>query len=246
WFYVGHLHRCEGVSNAESKRVFAEFKKRGWFQSMVDQARAIGGNVSELKAVGPDLFNVRFKRADAEIYRRPVPVPATDAVRRLRRYILVKRSNVPDVDREWSSRVRASRVAPAVTTTRAGTAPTEVSAVERRLQRRLHQRLVKRYGTSAVAIEESFVDLKVRTGGMSILFEVKSDKRPRYAIRQALGQLLEYGHVCARKGEVVGKLVVAAPGRLGPRDQEYIDYLRSQIRLPIEYECLGAAAPGNG
>lgn len=235
WFYVGHLHHCEAVSNGESLRVFAEFKKRGWFQDMVEQARAIGGNVSELEAVGPHLFNVRFKPADTEIYTRPILVPATDAVRRLRRYLLVKRTNVPDVDREWSSRVAATHVAAAVTTTRVGTPSTEVSAVERQLQNALHRRLVKQYGASSVIIEDGFVDLKVRRGKTSTLFEVKADERPRYAIRQALGQLLEYGFVCVRKGERVDKYVVAAPGRLGARDQEYLDYLRGQLSLPIEY-----------
>jgi hypothetical protein len=74
-------------------------------------------------------------------------------------------------------------------------------------------------------MEENFADLKVTAGQRVVLIEVKSDPRPRSAIRQALGQLLEYASRCAEDGELVTDRVVAGPGELQEGDARFLQHL---------------------
>jgi hypothetical protein len=67
---------------------------------------------------------------------------------------------------------------------------------------------------------------------------VRSDARPRYAIREALGQLREYAFACEKNGEPVTQMIVAGPGEVGPRDQEYLEHLRVRRGLPVRYVCV--------
>jgi hypothetical protein len=89
-------------------------------------------------------------------------------------------------------------------------------------------------------MEEGFVDIKLRHSDSETvtLIEVKSDARPRYAIREALGQLLEYAFACEKNGESTAEMIVAGPGEVGPRDMEYIEHLRVRRGLPVHYVCF--------
>lgn len=52
------------------------------------------------------------------------------------------------------------------------------------------------------------------------------------AVREALGQLLEYAFDCKSNEERVGRLLVAAPGEPRERDRSYMEHTgRKKIRL---------------
>lgn len=237
WWYVGHLHRCEVLHETVAADARKEFQRRGWLKSMMDQVRHVGGNVEGLRYPRATLlFNIRFRPADAELYDSMIPVGERDPIRKLRRYNLVSvDETVSDVGQVWASRVAATRLRPTGTRQRAEQGPTKIDLVHNQLQNELHAALVKRYGKAAVALEEGFVDIKLRRPDGTTLIEVKSDCRPRYAIREAIGQLLEYAFECEERGESVRELVVAGPGELGPRDQLYLKHLREGRGFPIRY-----------
>lgn len=97
---------------------------------------------------------------------------------------------------------------------------------------------MRRFGKAAVEMESGFADLKVKRGRTTTLIEVKSDSRPRFAIRQALGQLLEYAYLEEQAGQRVSELVVAGPGELTALDRAYMKHLRDARKLPVRYVCV--------
>src|SRR5205085_1871238 len=83
-----------------------------------------------------------------------------------------------------------------------------------RLQLKLAEMLREKYGQAAVCLEVNGVDIRivVRHTGHLLFVEVKSEADARLAIRQALGQLLEYALFLCPDSASVPELVVAAPG----------------------------------
>lgn len=106
------------------------------------------------------------------------------------------------------------------------------------LQNELFELLVKKFGKGAAEMEPGFADIRLRRDGVAMLIEVKSDSRPKFAIREALGQLLEYAYFAERNGERVTDLIVAGPGELGEIDHAFLKHLRNDRKLPIRYLCV--------
>src|SRR5687767_1841500 len=61
------------------------------------------------------------------------------------------------------------------------------------LQNALYRHLCEVHGRDAVQYEVSFIDLTVKANGGAMYFEIKIAPTAKRCIREALGQLLEYG-----------------------------------------------------
>lgn len=72
-----------------------------------------------------------------------------------------------------------------------------------------------------------------------VLYEIKSDLLPRTVLRQALGQLLEYAYYpnTGDNGLPI-RLVVVGRTALSALDQNYLDRLRLDFGLPVEYLAI--------
>jgi hypothetical protein len=108
----------------------------------------------------------------------------------------------------------------------------------------LYLDLVAEHGVEAVGCEQpsglgGFVDVVVRRDqGTFWIYEVKVAGSASDAIRQALGQLLEYAY---RDGAWnPERLYVVAEGAIDAECQKYLGRLRSQFNLPIEYRRVTA------
>jgi hypothetical protein len=240
WFYVGHIRQCEVLTEEVASKARAEFRRRGWLRDMNAQIRKVGGEKKGLDYTHALLvFNVRFRPKEATLYDPMIPVGAKDSIRRVRRYSLVHlRGRLAAVEKQWATRVGTIELRSTGKRRRAAIAPGEVNLVHGQLQNDLCDLLVKRYGKGAVVMEEGFADLKVRRRGKVTLIEVKSDSRPRHAIREALGQLLEYAYVSQREGEPIADLVVVGPGEMDGLAEAYLRHLRDERGLPIRYVCF--------
>jgi hypothetical protein len=79
----------------------------------------------------------------------------------------------------------------------------------------------------------TIIDLAVREGDRYTYYELKIYSSPQACIREALGQLLEYsfwpGANKAERLVIVGKAKLDVPGK------SYLDYLRKEFALPVEY-----------
>ena len=90
-----------------------------------------------------------------------------------------------------------------------------------------------RFGHDHVKRQADFVDLTVQQGARRSIIEIKSATIARRAIREALGQLLDYAFF--EEPEAVRELVVVGRGPLLPRDKTYLATLTKRFRLPITY-----------
>jgi hypothetical protein len=238
WYYVGHLPKCQVITEDQANAAWSEFVKRGWAKDMREQVKAIGGKEKGLR-VPRFIFNVRFRTKEAEILDPKEPVGGADGIRRLRRYTLTLiQGNLKTIKAEWPDRRGRTALHRIGKQARKPAEGVVATLVERQLQNELFTSLRKQFGAAFVTMEEGFADVSLRQGKVVHLFEVKADPQPRRAIRQALGQLLQYAFARMSKGEKVGLLVVAAPGELDPLTREFVEHLQIGRGLPIHYLCL--------
>jgi hypothetical protein len=110
-----------------------------------------------------------------------------------------------------------------------------------RIRDLLYQRLASKYGKENVGAElpsgvGTRIDMVAKVKKEYWFYEIKTALTPRICLREAIGQLLEYGlwpgaHKPAR-------YIVVGEGTLDAEDEEYLQRLRSQYSMPIEYESI--------
>lgn len=93
---------------------------------------------------------------------------------------------------------------------------------QRKVVFRLHNQLSNRFrawlrdvGAKNISAESEFVDVRCRLGGKDYLFELKTcyQQKTRHAIREAIGQILEYSYFPGRRLPSVSAVVLdAEPG----------------------------------
>ena len=122
---------------------------------------------------------------------------------------------------------------------------TEVSQTHRRMQQTLYDELVAEHGEASVSAElraasMNPMDVALLTDdGALRIWEIKTALSARQCIREALGQLLEYGYWPGSLDVEV--LVVVGPVPLDDLADQYIATLRERFDLPLEYHYLPVA-----
>lgn len=78
--------------------------------------------------------------------------------------------------------------------------------------------------------------IQVTKQGRLILIELKTYPKASWAIREALGQILEYAfHKTGRRKGDVASLVIAALKEPDSDDSAYIELLRNEFGIPVAY-----------
>lgn len=240
WNYVGEIRSCNILPQSVAQVALKEFKRRGWLSQMKQQVHAIGGNVKALEWHSPrDLFNIRFRPSDAVLYDPLIPVEPNDTIRKIKRYMLVPlKGKLTSIAKQWQRRVASTKDNPTGKLTRAGTKPTNIDLAHNQLQNEMASILRAKYGKQAVSLEENFVDIKVTTGDRTIFVEIKSNPSPRFALREALGQLLDYEFLGSCIRQAPSEFVVAGTGELSKQEKAYVAHLQARWSLPLRYICF--------
>ncbi|WP_194863281.1 hypothetical protein [Myxococcus sp. AB036A] len=101
------------------------------------------------------------------------------------------------------------------------------------LQEELYDLLIEKYGKNSVRAEHERVDLIVRLPDRRVLIELKTYPEARYSIREALGQLLEYGYLEEPKDPL--ELVIVSPAPLTEEWAAYLARIRQRFLSPVTY-----------
>lgn len=110
-----------------------------------------------------------------------------------------------------------------------------------RLQEALYQRLASNYGKDNVRTEQpsgigTLIDIVVKLESEYWFYEIKTALTPRACLREAIGQLLEYGLWPGAQEPtrfiVVGETLIDKDGK------EYLSRLKERFSLPMEYETV--------
>ncbi len=235
-FQVGEISNCEVLTNSQAKEAFEHYKKKGWIRLMQEDVARVGGNRAKFGHAG--LFNVRFRSDDARQYDNPLPaVKRTDRIAGLKMYKLVPviRS---EVEKQWVARARVgSTTIPTLRPyTRLISRGATVDPYHPVLQGELMKLLRERFGKDAVIRESEWVDITVNNAKRRILIEIKTDPVAKRALREALGQILEYAYFCPKvQNSVQTELFIVAPGLADGEVSAYLSRLRNELRIPIQY-----------
>lgn len=90
-------------------------------------------------------------------------------------------------------------------------------------------------GYTDVITDKDFVDIQaVDPQGNKIYFELKTADTVKLAIRQALGQLLEYNHYPNKNN--ADKLIIVTALEIPQQDMQYLIGMRSRYNIPIYYQ----------
>jgi hypothetical protein len=241
---AGRITKCEVLKLEDSQEILEEYKKRGWFRQMQDDVEAVGGNKNELDY--PGIFNIRFKREDViPPYIPPIPFdPVPEKVAKCQRYVLMEVGDSdllsPHIDQDLEG-IETLPLVNQTTVARKSWRPVSIDMQEMRLQRKLMELLQKHLGENAVTREGGFgpgrFDLVVKHGQRTILIELKAYSDAKMAIREALGQLLEYTFFYPQNHNNTKnlQLFIVAPVPMNEAVSNYINLLRDRFSIPIHY-----------
>lgn len=128
-------------------------------------------------------------------------------------------------------------------TTKASVIRTErdIALRHNELQYTLYQTLCKEYGGENVKAPHKLsyageVDVAVRHDGSMIFFEIKTAPYAKSALREAVGQILEYAYW--PNADRASELVVVAEAKPTKETKQYLDNLRRRFGLRISYRQL--------
>lgn len=239
---VATIYAVECLDDTQSQDALEVFKQRGWLNTMGKEIRDVGGDDSALgdPKWAKDILNIRFRQENVRPFFPVTYAKRDDPIQRLTRYQLFDFAKVNSTIKQTLTveRTGSSSLPTIRPYKRPGTAPVECTPEHARMQAQLMKELASEYPNASIMREEDFVDVAVRTSHELILFEIKSDLEPRTVIRQALGRILEYAYYPNRQETLPVKLVIVGRGQLSDTDRNYMNRLKQEFHLPIEYRVV--------
>lgn len=238
---VCEIRDVEVLSDQQSADAVEAYVKNGWLATMKQEVEDANGYAAALDPDLPEqILNIRFRTTNVRRIDAGNPIPSWHPAHRLTRYSLYGvETPLPEKPARWAGRKGVPELPDSGERQRklqAGMAT--YSPEHQKMQRLLEARLKLRYPGADIAFEEDFIDVKLRTDDKLILYEVKSDLRPLSAIRQALGQLLEYAYHPRRTHDLEPSLVIVGRRPLVGEDKDFFERIRAQFGLPISYEFV--------
>ncbi len=246
-YWIGRIDNVEVIDADHADRIKTIYQQHGWYDEMKNQVNAAGGDTRDFNTwTGGQLFNIRFTIADMNIDDYEL-LPPEHPLYTVTRYTFLKgdeivipppklptfepRNGEPSIDDDDDSGgyERQPKFV-------------QVTKKHRQIQQLLVRRLKEDHGVGAVTWEHLLengtqVDVVRKEGSDLYFYEIKTYPSIRVAIREAMGQLLEYAYWGS--GQVPKELIIVSDLELGD-GREYLMKLREVYNLPINYQRLDA------
>lgn len=240
--YVATIRDVECLSEQQATDALAAFKDRGWYKLMVSEIDEIDGEVSALGQWewAKYILNIRFRQDQVLRHEMSSESLPGDWIKQYRRYQLYNFDAAePQIAKALlHGRAPATSLPSTKPHSRKGSPAINCTPEHARMQIKLYESLKQEYPGATVECEPDFVDICVQTPSKTILFEIKSDLSPLRAIRNALGQILEYGFHPTRSYSTPVELIIVGRQALGPVEDNYMHILRSRFQIPVSYRVV--------
>ena len=234
--YVGCLHNVECITAEKSQEIFKHYKKCGWLREMKEDVRYAGGEISDMDS--GIMFNIRFKFSDADIKysNRPVLSSEDPNTQGLYYTLMDKKGNFV-FEKDEEGNILTLDTNPFTRIITGG--EILIDPVHKKIQNALKELLKDQY--VQLYTEESDGQKGQRIDMRGILknstdwhyFEIKTSSA-KQAIREALGQILEYSHYPNKNK--AKKMYIVGPMEPDENDRLYLKNLRNTYKnLPIWY-----------
>lgn len=242
-WWIGKINNAQVISSDESKKVYAHYKKKGWFQEMIEQIKSVKGDEKDFLNNAPIAFvNIKFKPQDWQLLDPPQRISNKDKIIPATYYVLLNKTKEPDLELPFGD---DPDFTPGHTVRNEqgiayyGQRKTEVDRFHSRMQDNVYKQLVKIHGNNNVGTERRIrpglaVDLSVKDGTSEIFYEFKTSNSVRICIREALSQLLEYSYYPNK--ERAKKLIIVSQNPINKQAKDYLNKIRSQFNIPVYYK----------
>ena len=161
-FYVGELKNCEVLTVEQAALALSAYKRNHWLAAMKQQIQSMGGNPNGLRRP-LEIFNIRFRPEDADIYEPLAPVSPSDYAMKLHRYSLAALTGrLLPVAGVWPTRAASHTKNRTGRRYRKGTVGRHFDPIHDIMQDEIVTCLKNQYGASAVEKEKDFIDIKVK------------------------------------------------------------------------------------
>ncbi|MCG3823581.1 hypothetical protein [Photobacterium damselae] len=110
------------------------------------------------------------------------------------------------------------------------------SRAHNKIQNLLANELAEKHGSECVQVEKNFIDILVELEDKFILYEVKSYFSSDRCIREALGQILQYGHLLKASSDKAVEYVVVGPSDVDDSEDSYYTYVTNTLKEIFTYK----------
>jgi hypothetical protein len=240
--FVALLRGVECLAEAEAVNALQAYRELGWYDTMVQEVAAIGGDPSGLGAPKyvNHVLNIRFRQEHVALL--PDNTFATPEMASLlnSRYQLYKieTSSAPQKSKAKPTKPGSTDLPKVQAHIRTILQTLYVEPEHAAMQAKLMQALQQEYPQYPPRREVDCIDVVVETDSEKILFEIKSHLEPRTVIRHALGQILEYAYHPSRQHDKTLRLVIVGRQELAREEKAYLELLRTLFQLPVEYRVV--------
>lgn len=239
----------------DSKKALAIYKKSGWLKDMAEEVNEVSGNSSHFTTTGsPNIINCKFRISDLDIFDEPWPELSHDD-EYVKALYYDTFTNIPSYRFYSPQSAKKKKMVASIPTDLSGygsegmaarrtkkwSSPKNQKQAELRhkgWQVKLLSKMREKYGESNVGVEvptgAGYADLALHARGLTFIIELKTGNSTKQLVREALGQVLEYGFwpgVWRSKY----RFVVSGESRLDSETATYLDFLREKYGIPIWY-----------
>lgn len=234
---VGRIDNLYVPGNRELNSAFRQIRDRGWLTQMIEDVNEVKGDSSVLENTQPEnIINVRFSISNVDLFDPMRRVISDDhKIVRVKRYqpfdweeddFPLTSLQPPSLEPEDPRRAEKER-------TRAAQEGTKYDPIHVRLQNKLYESLIQRYGRNNVNYERDFVDISVTDGSRTTFYEVKIENTAKKCIRNSIGQVLEYAHY--PNVSKADRFIVVGDAPPSNEDSIYLKTIRDRYGIPISY-----------
>ncbi len=242
-WWLGKISSAEVISDEESERIYNIYKKNGWLSEMEADLRRLNLKLNAFKETRSDtFFNIRFKIYDMHLLDEPTEIEKSDPAIPSFYYNLLNKTQDPNISKKTSSKFTfkpGHNPGKNETVTKSKGGKKDKSLFHNEIQTNIFNILEKKHKKGNVGTENDLgyqtkVDIVVKTKNSFIFYEIKTSQTAKAAIREAIGQIIEYAYWPDQKN--AEKLVIVAPPSATDETKIYITRLRKKFNLPIFYQ----------
>ena len=240
WWWIGEVKNVIVISKKESKEVFQEYKKRGWFDEMIKQLKEVDADTQFLGEFSEYFAKIKFKVRDVHLLDPPLPIKSNDPAVPSHRYVLMNFVKPPKISLSNKFLFKSGHSKKEEKTIASYDAhKKKIDLIHNRRQHKVFKQLSTIYGKQNVGTEcpvngNSKIDVVVKEGKRFTFYEIKTSNSLLNCIREAMSQLLEYAYF--PNAVNADKLVVISHNKITREVEKYLNHLRNKFHLPIYYQ----------
>ena len=247
-WWIGKINNVEVVSTDTSKSIFKIYEKHGWIASMEADLKKQNLDSKKLRETPKgSFFNMRYRINEIELLDEPLVLEKTDPAISSFYYKLLPKTVDPLLDRTAAhifcfksghnpGKHSATAVSPG--------GKKEKSLFHNEVQTKIFNLLEKQYGEKNVGTENELgyqtkVDIVVKLNDSFTFYEIKTASTVKAAIREAMGQILEYAYWPDRIH--ANKLIIISTQKATSDCKTYIKRFRKVHNIPLylqEYDAI--------